>query len=87
MLDGILLHFFQNRSGGTGNHYASPVIADGKLYTTSGNGRISVVQLGPEPKILAKNEMGERTYATSAIVDGVIYVRTHKSLFAFALGK
>ena len=71
------------RTRGTGTHYASPLIANGKLYSTAGNGTISVLTLGPEPKLLAVNDLGEPTYATPAIVDGTIYVRTHSRLYAF----
>jgi len=71
------------RTGGSGTHYASPVIAGGKLYSTSGRGEISVLTLGEKPEVIAKNRMGEGVYATPAIVDGVIYVRTFSKLFAF----
>ncbi len=71
------------RTEGRGTHYASPVIADGKVFSTAGNGRISVLTLGPKPKVLAVNDMGDDTYATPAIVDGVVYVRTHSRLYAF----
>ena len=71
------------RTKGTGTHYASPIIADGKLYSTAGNGTISVIQLGAKPKILARNKMGDNTFATPAVVDGTLYVRTHGALFAF----
>ena len=74
---------YRTRTGGAGTHYASPLIADGKLFTTSGDGRISVLTLGPNPKILATNDLRERVYATPAIVDGTIYVRTHSLLYAF----
>ena len=74
---------YRMRTGGSGTHYASPVIADGKLYTTSGNGKISVIALGTSRKILATNDMQDFTYATPAICDGVIYVRTHSKLYAF----
>ena len=74
---------YRMRIGGRGTYYASPIIADGKLFATSGDGQISVVRLGSQPEILATNEIGERIYATPAIVDGVIYVRTHQTLFAF----
>ncbi len=57
--------------------------ADGKLFTVSGDGRITVLTLGPNPKILATNDMTDEVYATPAIVDGTIYVRTHAALFAF----
>jgi outer membrane protein assembly factor BamB len=73
------------RTRGRGTHYASPIIADGKLYSTAGDGTISVLSLGPKPKTLAVNDMGEGTYATPAIVDGTLYVRTHERLFAFGL--
>ena len=70
---------------GTGTHYASPIIADGKLFSTAGNGTISVLSLEEEPKVLAVNDMQDNTYATPAIVDGVIDVRTRKKLYAFGL--
>ncbi len=73
------------RTGGRGTHYASPIIADGKLFSTAGDGTITVLSLGTKPKILAVNDMGEGTYATPAIVDGTLYVRTHRKLFAFGL--
>ena len=44
---------------------------------------ITVLTLGPEPAVLATNDMKDRVYATPAIVDGTIYVRTHTALFAF----
>jgi len=71
------------RTKGKGTHYASPVVADGKLFTTAGDGTISVMSLGAKPKMLAVNSMGDGTYATPAIVDGTLYVRTHKRLYAF----
>jgi outer membrane protein assembly factor BamB len=77
---------YRMRTRGRGTHYASPVIADGKLFTVAGDGRISVLTLGPGPEILATNDMGDRVYATPAIVDGTIYVRTHSALFAFREG-
>ena len=74
---------YRTRTGGRGTHYASPVIADGKLYTVAGDGHVSVLTLGPEPEILAINDMQDGVYATPAIVNGTIYVRTHSALFAF----
>lgn len=78
---------YRMRAKGTGTYYASPIIADGKLFTTSGAGRISVLSLGPTPKTLAVNDMREDVYATPAISHGTIYVRTHTRLFAFGLDR
>jgi len=78
---------YRMRTRGKGTYYASPIIAGDHLFITSGEGQISVVRLGPDPEILATNDMSEKTYATPAIVDGVIYVRTHKTLSAYASKK
>jgi outer membrane protein assembly factor BamB len=78
---------YRKRTRGRGTHYASPVISGGKIFTSAGDGRISVLTLGPEPEILAVNDMQDGVYATPAIVDGTIYVRTHKTLFAFGHGE
>ncbi len=77
---------YRKRTGGKGTHYASPLIANDKLYSISGAGTISVLTLGKKPEILAKNDMKDYTYATPAIVDGIIYVRTHGALYAFGEG-
>ena len=74
---------YRMRTGGRGTHYASPLIADGNIFTIAGDGRISVLSLGADPKMLATNDMQDGVYATPAIVDGTIYVRTHSTLFAF----
>ena len=74
---------YRTRTGGKGTHYASPVMADGKIYSSAGDGTISVIATGPKPKVLATNKMDDEVYATPAIVDGTIYVRTHSALFAF----
>jgi len=74
---------YRTRTGGRGTHYASPLIAGGNIYSSAGDGLISVLQLGEDPEILAKNDMKDGVYATPAIVDGTIYVRTHSALHAF----
>lgn len=74
---------YNERTGGSGTHYASPIIAGDHLFTISGEGQISVVSLGPDPEILKVNEIGEKIYATPAVVDRVLYVRTHDHLYAF----
>lgn len=74
---------YRVRTRGRGTHYASPLIAGDKLFTVAGDGHISVLQLGTEPEILAVNDMQDGVYATPAIVDSTIYVRTHSALFAF----
>jgi len=68
-------------------YYASPVAADGKIYFCSRNGDVIVVQAGDNFKILAQNKIGERINATPALVEGEIYLRTDKNLYAFGKAK
>ena len=64
-------------------HRASPVYADGKIYLSGRDGKVTVVQPGPEFKILAQNDIGESLAASPAISGGRIYLRTFDALWAF----
>jgi outer membrane protein assembly factor BamB len=66
-----------------GEYFASPVAASGKIYFTSQDGKITVVRAGRDWQILAVNPLGEECYATPAIADGRIYVRTSAALYSF----
>ena len=74
----------QRLGGGTSGFTSSPVAADGHLYITSEEGHSYVLTLGREYKPLAENDLGETVMATSAISDGVLYIRGGKHLFAVA---
>jgi outer membrane protein assembly factor BamB len=74
---------FRQRLATIGDGYsASPVAADGKIYLSNEDGDMTVVQAGREFKTIATNSMGELLMATPALSDGVMYVRTARSLFA-----
>lgn len=70
---------WQERIGG--NYSASPALADGRVYFQSEQGITTVVQAGKEFKQLVKNDIGERTLASFAAVDGVLYLRTEENLY------
>lgn len=61
---------------------ASPVAADGRLYLSNEDGEMLVVGAGRKFDLLSTNTMGELLMATPALSDGVMYVRSAKSLFA-----
>ena len=67
-----------------GNYYASPVAGGGKIYVPGENGRIVVLEAGPELELLATNDIGESIIATPAIADNRLYVRTLNKLYCFA---
>jgi outer membrane protein assembly factor BamB len=68
-----------------GNYSASPVAADGKIYFLSEQGDTTVIEAGPEYKVLATNSLGEKCQASPAISQGQIFIRTEKNLYC--LGK
>lgn len=51
-----------------GNFSASPVFADGHLYFCSEEGKVSVLEPGDEPRIVAENEHEDGFMASPAIV-------------------
>ena len=75
---------FRGRLGADGAYFASPIEASGRLYFTSGEGSITVINAGDKLDILAKNEFEEQLFATPAVIGNVIYVRTPTFLYAFA---
>jgi hypothetical protein len=64
-------------------YYASPVAGDGKIYATSQEGHITVLKAGSDWEVITRNDMDEETFATPALEDGKIYVRTRSALYCF----
>ncbi len=90
--DGGILTSLDARSGkplqtkrvaGAGNYYSSPVAGDGKVYLLDQKGRLSVISGEGKWQVLHRAQFGEETYATPAIVDGRIYLRTDGHLYCF----
>jgi outer membrane protein assembly factor BamB len=74
---------FRSRLGAGGAYFASPVMAGGNVYFTSGDGVISAIRDNDKFELVARNDLQEPIFATPAIVDGAVYVRTTGHLFAF----
>ncbi len=76
---------YQERMGtGRTGFSASAVAAEGKIYYTSEEGDIFVVQAGPKFKLLAQNPMGEVCMATPAISENALYFHTQGHLVGIA---
>jgi len=71
------------RLGAGGPYYSSPVAAAGKVYFSSGEGVVTVIHQGDRLEVAARNDLGEPIYATPALVDSKIYIRTTAHLYAF----
>jgi hypothetical protein len=59
------------------------VAADGKIFIASQAGVVTVLKAGGEQEILAANELDDECFATPAIADGRIYIRTRSALYCF----
>jgi outer membrane protein assembly factor BamB len=70
---------WQERLGG--NHSSSPIHADGKIYFQSEEGAGTVIRAGKQFEVVATNDLGERTLASYAAVDGSLFIRTEANLY------
>lgn len=61
--------------------YSSPVIADGKIYLFSNSGKCYIFSTGKDFNLITSFDTGEKTFATPAFTDGMMVVRTDKSLY------
>ncbi len=64
-----------------GHFSASPLHADGKIYLQSEEGVGFVIAASKEFRKLSENDLGERSLASYAAVDGALFIRTEKHLF------
>jgi outer membrane protein assembly factor BamB len=69
--------------GGSSAFYASPVAADGKVFIASEKGQVYVLPPGPTLEPVAVNDLLDDIYATPALLDGRIYLRTLNTLYCF----
>jgi outer membrane protein assembly factor BamB len=64
-----------------GVHWASPVLADGKIYILSEDGVTLVLRPGPRYDEVARNSVGETCLASMAVSQGHFYIRSSKHLY------
>lgn len=70
-----------------GEYYASPVAGDGKVYFVSRNGQVTVVEAGGDWGARPSGDLEEDVFATPALADGRIYLRTATQLYCFGAGR
>ncbi len=73
---------WQERVGG--NHSASPVFADGRIYFLSEEGVATVIAPGTTFRRLAVNELDGATLASMAVADRSIFIRSLTHLYRIA---
>jgi len=70
--------------GALDQYFASPVGGAGKVFLLSQQSKVTVIKAGADWEILAVNDLDDDAYATPAIVDNNLYVRTRSMLYCFA---
>lgn len=63
--------------------FASPLAADGKVFVVSEACKVAVIRAAPEWEVLATSDLGDECYATPAIVEGGILIRSKTALHFF----
>jgi outer membrane protein assembly factor BamB len=68
----------------SGNFYASPVIADGKLYAVREDGTVFVVSVEGKFQLVSESKLEEPVIASPVPVGGRMLVRGENHVFSFA---
>ena len=71
---------WRQRVGGA--FYGSPVCVNNHLYCIAKDGEVVVLAASQMFELLARVPLGEPSYATPAVSDGVMYLRTRSQLFS-----
>ena len=74
-------------TGALEDYYASPIGVDGKVYVASEHGKVVVLRAAGDWEILAINDFDSGIYATPAMSDGKMYIRTQNALYAIGSAK
>jgi hypothetical protein len=69
--------------GAIDKYFSSPVAADDKVYLIGEAGAVSVLKAAGVWEVLAVNELDDEVFATPAIADGHIFIRTRSALYCF----
>jgi outer membrane protein assembly factor BamB len=65
-----------------GSFYGSPICVNERLYCVSRKGDVVVLTASDEFQLLARIPLGELSYATPTVIDGVMYFRTYSHLIS-----
>lgn len=78
---------YRERLGRGGQVYASVLLADGRIYATTREGRTHVLAAAPRFEQLAVNDLSDRSIfdGSPAVAPGRIYIRSNK--FLYCIGK
>jgi outer membrane protein assembly factor BamB len=73
---------FREQIGAAGQYIVSPIVAGEKIIAASVRGVVTVIQVDDKLHVLARNNFGEKIFATPAVAENKIYLRTTGHLYA-----
>lgn len=76
--DTLWTHYFADQ------FYASPVVADEKVYLLDRTGVMHILKAGPQFELIAESPLGEPADCTPAYSDKNIYIRGRNNLFCIS---
>jgi outer membrane protein assembly factor BamB len=65
-----------------GKYFASPIRIGDRIFGISEQGEVVVLAASPEFKELARTQLGDETYATPAVANGALFLRTQTKLMS-----
>jgi outer membrane protein assembly factor BamB len=68
-------------------HSASPVLIDGNLYFPADEGDVYVVRAAPTFELLARNSLEGQCFASPAVAQGELFIRTTHYLYCIAAAR
>ena len=78
----------KGRVGEAGDAYfTAPVCGDGKVYLLSESGLLTVLAVGGGLEPIHSVDFDEPCFATPALVDDKVWIRTHSHLYCFGAKK
>jgi outer membrane protein assembly factor BamB len=66
---------------------ATPLVAEGRVYFFTKEGKATVVEAAREFKVVAQSDLGEEIIASPAVASGDLFVRTKGHLYRIGSGK
>ena len=73
-------YYWRERTGG--KFLGSPILVDDRLFCIDRRGDIFVLAAGKTFEILARNRLDDDSYATPAVANGTLYIRTTSELLS-----
>jgi outer membrane protein assembly factor BamB len=78
------LQYSQRLGSGRTGFTSSPVAAGGRIYLSSEEGEVLVIQAGPKVDLLATNRLGDLVLSSPAIASDTLFFRTRRHVVAIS---